>query len=140
MKEELIFNKSYGDFVLGEDIHKYLNDKRLYDFRPASNEYERDMYFFTQGIVLVVENEKIDSIIFDEICYWQGKNLIGMHYEDFFKMIKISPDSEDSCYLPTGHNRGQNRKIYYFDSLGLDIWVWRGKIRSVTIDDATLFE
>lgn len=140
MKEELIPNKSYGNFILGEDIHKYLKEDYFYEIFPASDEYERDLYFGDKGIVIATENDKIKSIMCDETCCWQGKNLIGMYYKDFLEMAKVQPNDEDSEYIPISRTRGQNRKIYYFDSLGLMVWVWKNKIRSVTIDNGTSSE
>lgn len=140
MKEELIPNKSYSNFILGENIYKYLKEDCFYEILPARDKYENDLYFGDNGIVIATENDRIKSIMCDETCYWQGKNLIGMYYKDFLEMAKVQPDDEDAEYIPVSRTRGQNRKIYYFDSLGLMVWVWRDKIRSVTIDNGTSSE
>ena len=70
----------------------------------------------------------------DKKCYWKGKNLINMFYEEFLILIDYQqPSDEDIIYVPINRDRGQNQKVYTFDYLGLMIWVWRKKIRTVLI-------
>ena len=53
-----------------------------------------------------------------------------MKFEDFLKIIKEEPSDYDICYLPNSH---QNQHVYDFDKSGLQVWVWRSKIRSIVI-------
>lgn len=141
MEEELVPNKSYAGFVLGEDIHKYLGNNRIYDFYPTDRDTNNERYdFYHPKITVWTENDRIVTISCEETCYWQGKNLIGMCYKDFLAMVKIQADDEDIIYVPQSPYRGQNQKVYSFDTLGLMVWVWRDKIRTVLISDWTLIE
>lgn len=141
MKEELVPNKSYAGFILGEDIHKYLGNNCIYDIQVINNSTEVKNYiFYNPEISIDTIYSKIQNIDCEKTCYWQGKNLIGMYYKDFLEMAKISPDEKDTIYLPIHQNRGQNHKVYTFYDLGLMIWVWRNKIRSVTIFNRTSLE
>ena len=141
MEEELVPNKSYAGFVLGEDIHKYLGSNRIYDIQIIDGTIKVKNYgVYDPEISIDTICSKIQNIDCEKTCYWQGKNLIGMCYKDFLEMVKILPDEKDIIYLPIYQNRGQNHKVYTFYSLGLMIWVWRDKIRSVTIFDGTVPE
>ena len=133
-KLELIPNVSVGMFVLGDNINKYLN-------LPHTVEHIEDEYlsyddydFPEQYVSMWVENQKIDTIHCDRYCFWQNENLIGMSYDRFLLLIGgQQPDVEDVCYLPISRDLGQNHKVYDFEDFGLQIWVWRNKIRSVSI-------
>lgn len=130
----LIPNISYGIFIIGEDISKYL-------YLPHNREYREeklfsyDSYdFYKEDIIIWVDNGKIDTIRCEKECYWMGYNLIGMLYDYFLTFLsKKEPDTEDICYVPISPYRGQNQKVYDFDDLGLQIWVWRNRIKTVLI-------
>ena len=126
-KLELIPNKSYGTFIIGEDINEYLHLNHI----KSDLEYH-DNYEFLNFDVWV-KNDKIDTICCETECYWQGRNLIGMLYEDFLILAKQLPDKEEMLYVPVSPDRGPNQKVYDFDDLGLQIWVWRNKIKTVLI-------
>ena len=67
-------------------------------------------------------------------CYWQDKNLIKMFYKEFLTLINYQQsDSDDFVYVPISRDRGQNQRVHYFDNLGLTLWVWREKIRTILI-------
>ena len=81
-----------------------------------------------------VENGKIETICCDIECYWQDKNLIKMFYKEFLTLINYQQsDSDDFVYVPISRDRGQNQRVHYFDNLGLTLWVWREKIRTILI-------
>lgn len=134
---ELVPNRSLGIFILGDKIDKYL--ALPYEYEPARSfgdgtDYET-YYFFDSSICVWTENNRIGSIDCDYACYWKGKNLIGMLYDDFISFVQCEPDSQDSFYVPINADQGRNQMAYVFFSLGLTIWVWRKKIRSVVIDN-----
>ena len=126
---ELIPNKSYGIFVIGEDIEKYLH----LDHVISELEFDYSYEFTDLKIDAWVENNKIQTICCDAECYFQEKNLIGMLYDDFLVLVKQEPSNKDICYVPVSRDRGQNQNVYVFDDLGLQVWVWRNKIRTILI-------
>lgn len=133
-KLELIPNVSVGMFVLGDDINKYLNlphtVEHIEDEYLSYDDYE----FPEQYVFMWVENQKIEFITCYTYCFWQNENLIGMTYDRFSLLIGgQQPDKEDICYIPISKDRGQNQKVYTFDNLGIEIWVWRNKIKTVQI-------
>ena len=96
MEEELVPNKSYAGFVLGEDIHKYLGSNRIYDIQIIDGTIKVKNYvFYDPEISIDTICSKIQNIDCEKTCYWQGKNLIGMCYKDFLEMVKILPDEKD---------------------------------------------
>ena len=133
-KTGLIPNKSYENFILGDDITNYLHLPHHVEFYDHSK-IDHDSYFFDNvNFYIWVKNGKIETIKCDKECYWKGKNLINMFYEDFLMLIDYQqPSDEDIIYVPINRDRGQNQKVYTFDYLGLMIWVWRKKIRTVLI-------
>ena len=133
-KYELTPNSSLGVFELGKDIGTYLHLPHFFehnDFETFSN----DCYEFYDGIVevWVIKDNKIDTIRCNSECYWKEKNLIGMLFDDFSKLSENKPDKESVVYVPINRDRGQNQTVYEFDKLGLQVWVWRNRIKTVLI-------
>ena len=92
-----------------------------------------------QSLLKEFAQKKIDFIICDICCYWQNENLIGMTYDHFLSLIGGQcPDNEDICYVPVSRERGQNQKVYNFKSIGLQVWVWRNKIKTIIVSKETL--
>ena len=132
----LIPNKSYEIFVLGDSISSYLHLPHKIESYDDPYIYYDTYYFDNFNFKVWVENGKIETIKCDKECYWKGKNLINMFYEDFLMLIDYQqPDNADILYVPVSKNRGQNQKVYDFDNLGLMIWVWRKKILNILISN-----
>ena len=64
----------------------------------------KDLFISTVSSILAVENKSIEEKITD-----------------------------DFVYVPISRDRGQNQRVHYFDNLGLTLWVWREKIRTILI-------
>ena len=134
----LIPNVSYGDFVLGSNINMYLSQehtKKMYDEATFSN----ISYFFKREEINVWcdTNGSINTIICSSYCLFHNKNLIGMKYTDFLTEFSKEPDSEDNIYVLVS-GKGQRQHVYDFEQDGLQVWVWRNRIRTVLIYNANL--
>lgn len=134
-KKGLIPNKSYDIFVLGDNISNYLHLPHRIGFYDDAPYICHDTYYFDNfNFEVWVENGKIETICCDIECYWQNKNLIKMFYKEFLTLSNYQQsDSDDFVYVPISRDRGQNQRVYYFDNLGLTLWVWREKIRTILI-------
>ena len=132
-KTGLIPNKSYENFILGDDITNNLH--LPYRMKSSDNPIDYDIYYFDNlNFDIWVENGKIGTISCKIECYWKGKNLIKMPYDVFLALANHQqPNKEEVLYVPINRDRGQNQTVYNFDKLGLMIWVWRKKIRTVLI-------
>jgi hypothetical protein len=138
-KYSLIPNKSLGIFIIGDKIDKYLH--LSYKFKHEDYKYfSSNSYDFYKGKVAVWTFEDADNDInlirtirCNSECYWQKQNLIGMLFDDFIQLAGMQPDQESMEYVPVNRDRGQNQTVYEFEKLGLQIWVWRKKIRTVII-------
>jgi len=133
---QLVPNEALGIFKLGVGINDYLklpHKLKHYDYETFStDEYE----FYRSKVVIWITNEdenKIGTICCTYKCYWKGKNIIGMLFDDFLQLADTLPDGESVEYVPTNRDRGQNQTVYEFDKLGLSIWVWRNRVRTVLI-------
>ena len=129
----LIPNVSYGDFVLGSNINMYLSQehtKKMYDEVTFSN----ISYFFKREEINVWcdTDGSINTIICSSYCLFHNKNLIGMKYTDFLTEFSKEPDSEDNIYVLVS-GKGQRQHVYDFEKDGLQVWVWRNRIRTVLI-------
>ncbi len=133
-KTILIPNKSIGIFHIGDNIKKYINlTYRI--TRHNEDEIAYDSYQFDElGITLWVEENKINSIRCTKECIWKNKNLINMNFDDFLLISNQEPDKKENIYLLV-NDRGQNQMVYDFNKLGLQIWVWREKIRTVIVSN-----
>jgi len=141
MGNELVLNTSYDIFFLGKDISKYeqlihcINhyvDPNLYDI------YEIEIHGYI--IELWCEDNHIDSICCRESCIYKGMELVNMKYEDFVNIIQEEPLKHEILYVPIKENWGQNQHVYEFDKSGLQVWVWRGKVRTIIIYDTNAYE
>lgn len=131
-KYNFIPRKSVGLFILGNNIDRY----RLLPFYKTCHRTKLDSYdsydFYEDHIIVWVEKDKIQNICCKTACYWKGNNLINMKYDEFVEKYQLIPDDSDNIYLlVNGH--GQNQKVYDFDKIGLQIWVWRKKIVTVIV-------
>ena len=53
-----------------------------------------------------------------------------MKYTDFLTEFSKEPDSEDNIYVLVS-GKGQRQHVYDFEKDGLQVWVWRNRIRTV---------
>ncbi len=135
LKPVLVPNKSVSVFKLGDDISNYFWLK--YDYRQKNKdlEYDTDSYNFWEIPVIIWTDEetdkKIEVINCDDSCIWNGTELIGMPYAEFLETFGLKADKHDNLYSEGPKIRGRNYDVYDFEDLGLMIWVWRKKIRTV---------
>ena len=132
MEKGLVLNKSYDIFCLGEDISKYAkmaHSKMHFNNPNGFDSYEIEIHGY--NITLQSEEGHVDNICCSESCIYNGQELIMMKFDDFLRIIKEEPTAHDICYLPGSR---QNQHVYDFDKAGLQVWVWRGKIRTIIID------
>lgn len=130
------------EFKLGEDIDKYKSLKYNYQPKLLSSSGEAldfDSYALDDyPITLWVDDESGKEIVYmidcNKTCSWQGKELIGMPYEDFLTNFHIIPDSIDKQWTSGPFKNDRNYDIYRFYCLGIELWVWRKRIRSVLIN------
>ena len=134
MEKGLVLNKSYDIFYLGEDISKYekmAHTRNHYNDPDRYDDYEIEIHGY--NIELWCADGHIDDICCRESCVYNGIELIRMKFEDFLNIIDEKPCSHEIYYIPCKDNWGQNQHVYVFDKSGLQVWVWRGKIRTIII-------
>jgi hypothetical protein len=90
--------------------------------------------FYEQDLILWVEKSKIETICCEKECYWAGRNLIKMPFDEFLLSYNVTPDKSENIYILV-NGKGQNQTVYDFDKLGLQIWVWRKRIVTVLISN-----
>lgn len=142
MKEKgLILNKSYDDFELGSNVIRYCNIPHQID--KHEEPYIWECYTFIQHDIkyeLWCDNSIIKNICCNQSCIFKGQELINMEYKKFLCIINEVPISHDVTYVLVSKDRGQNQHVYDFDKSGLQVWVWRGKIRTIVIYDSNADE
>ena len=130
----LIPNSSYNDFVLGSNISNYMDrghTKKTYHESIFTND---SYHFIKEDIDVWCELDgQINTIRCSSSCIYKGVELIGLEFSKFISLVEKVPDDNDVVYLSREGHRGQNQHVYDFDSLGLQIWVWRNRIRTVMI-------
>lgn len=133
MNLELIPNKSVASFIIGDIIDSYLYLPHTVEYHQEKSFSYVSYDFFMENIIIWTTGNKIETIRCDVNCFWKGQNLINMFYDDFIILSGQQPDGEDVCYVPISPNRGQNQKVYDFDELGLQLWIWRKKIKTILV-------
>ncbi len=130
----LIPNISYNDFVLGSNISSYIDREHTKKTYHESTFINDSYHFIKEDIDVWCELDgQINSIRCSSSCIYKGVELIGLDFSKFVSIIERTPDDEDIIYLSGPNNRGQNQHVYDFDLMGLQIWVWRKRIRTVMI-------
>ncbi len=132
-------NVSLDKFILGSDIKRYLkNVSYVYEKDPdTKKDVGYDSYCFEKPDLEVWtdKNGIIRSVRSETACYWNNINIVGLRYNKFKEIFQLEPDGQDICYLYDG----TSQHVYDFYSVGLQIWVWYGVIRTViayqAIDD-----
>jgi len=136
MQKGLTPNTSYDIFKLGDNISQYekwIHHRSHYNDPDIYDDYEIKIHGY--NIELWCNNGQIVDICCRESCIYNGIELINMKFEDFLNIIKEEPLNHDICYIPFRDNWGQNQHVYVFEKFGLQVWVWRGKIRTIVIYD-----
>ncbi len=138
MKRELILNESYGEFILGAAVSSYLKGKEYEKRIYHEKDYENECYTFEGEVELWCEGGIINTIRCDTTCYYKGHNLIDLKYTTFLTLINSQPTEEETIYLLRDNGRGQNQHVYEFEKEGLQVWVWRDRVRTILIYDGKL--
>jgi len=133
----LVPNVSLDKFILGSDIRGYLkNVSYVYEENPdTKKDVGYDSYCFENPDLEVWtdKNGIIRSVRSETDCYWNNINIVGLRYNKFKEIFQLEPDDQEICYLYDG----TSQHVYDFDSVGLQIWVWYGVIRTVIAYQAT---
>ena len=118
-----------GDFDFGKKINTYF-DIYKFEYFKCEDATEWDMYKVPDlSIEIYTENETIVSIACRKHCYFKGINIIGMNLVDFYNLLKLSPNrTVDKIYVKEGNHY---QDVIEISEIGVQIWVYRGKIKTV---------
>ena len=126
-KISLIPKKSYENFILGDDITNYLH--LPYHMKSSDDPIVYDVYYFDNlNFDIWVENDKIVVINCEIECYWQGKNLIGMLYDDFLALINYPPGRTRFLPCPAVDNLSKlknHMRILFLEMTSLITYIYR---------------
>ena len=134
-------NYSLGEFVFDTSIQRYLNHKK-YTVIINEDSIVGTMYEFIEPKISVfIDNRNlIESVTCDYKCYLYGKNIINLNIDYVIKeIIKTDPDLVETLWTFYKDKEVQER-VYDFNCLGAQIWVYRNKIVTVVcsnLDDTT---
>ena len=132
-KRGLILNTAYNDFILDSNISNYLyknHTKRVYNESTFTNS---SYYFYDDEIDIWCDDDgNINTIRCASSCLYQGVELICLPFQELLSAIHILPSNYEQIYLLV-NGRGQNQHVYDFETIGLQIWVWRQKVKTVLI-------
>lgn len=142
-----VFSKNLDINILcGNNIQEY----KQYISEYISHEHERpcndDEYWMFNDLFVVFTdgetgNHLIESIHSLDTFLLQGFELIGMPYKDFYDIFKWEPENiEEKFYTAGSKKNWRYYTIYYYDKKGIQLWVWRNRIRDVIIIDPRSLE
>lgn len=133
-KNYLYINHSYGSFLLGDNIEKYIRIKHRTVKTDKNDYYKHCYYFYDYSIEAWCISSFIDVICCDKECWYKGMNLIGMTFDAFLQLLNSEPSQSQVIYVHKGYKKnGENQIVYDFDKEGLQVWVWLGKIVTILI-------
>ena len=126
--------KRVGDFKISSLVMDYFNSHE-FEILPKDGKYDCEKYTFSNpSISLFVENGVIESIYCDEECLYKGRNLIGMHIDEFISHTgekyygKIDEVDFEEDNIP--------QYVYEFDDIGLQVWTKNDIIVTVIASSA----
>ena len=129
----LILNTAYNDFILDSNISNYLYKNHTKRFYNESTFTNSSYYFYDDEIDIWCDDDgNINTIRCASSCLYQGVELIGLPFQELLSAIHILPSNYEQIYLLV-NGRGQNQHVYDFETIGLQIWVWRQKVKTVLI-------
>lgn len=129
----LILNTAYNDFILDSDISNYLYKRHTKAVYNESTFTNSSYYFYDDEIDIWCDDDgKINVIRCVSSCLYQGVELIGLPFQELLSIIHILPNNHERIYLLV-NGKGQNQHVYDFETIGLQIWVWRQKNKTVLI-------
>lgn len=138
----LIPLKSLSIFVLGTSVEDYLHLRCEYIPKEEWEVYS-DTYTFPDFGVSVWTDIKTNKIIYaiktDTSCVYNNHELINMPYNEFLTLVNILPDDISDIYTLGPKKNGRYYGVYYFDKLGLTLYVWRGRIRFLNITNYDVY-
>ena len=138
----LIPLKSLSIFVLGTNVENYFHLNYEYISKEEMQVYS-DTYTFPDFGISLSTDEKTDKLIYgietDVSCVYKDHELINMLYDDFLTLVNLLSDDVSDIYIHGAKKNGRIYKVYYFDSLGLTLFVWRGRIRSINVSNYDVF-
>ena len=85
------------------------------------------------------EANRVETIVLQDHCYYQGIDLIGASIFLFMSLISIEPEKVEIEWTPginSEKKNGENQHVYYFPMKGgesLMVWTWRKKIRTIML-------
>lgn len=128
--------------MLGDSVENYLHLKYEYISKEELEVYS-DTYTFPDFGVSLWTDEKTNKIIYeiktDTSCVFKGHELINMPYNDFLILVNMLPDDISDIYTRGAKKNGRYYGVYYFDKLGLTLYVWRGRIRFLNITNYDVY-
>ncbi len=128
-KNVIIPNKGVGEFILNNKISDYL-DKYEFEYLRFDDIIVSEMYLLEdEGIIISVEDDKIDSISCERNCYLKGKNIIGMNINEFIKLVGIEPDKIETLYVTDT----DTQDVYDFYDLGFQVWCDKDTIVEIVV-------
>lgn len=125
---DLIPLKRVGPFIFDShfDHYSFLNLIEIEEeYLPVVN-----WNVFTiekKDIRIYFENNLLVAISCDDECFYNGKNLIGLSFEELKSVLMIEPDAFDEEDLDDGI-----RQVYNFNSLELVVYVEEDKVISIS--------
>ena len=111
-----------GDFHFEESIEQYL---ATFDFGYLPKEDSNDTHSYyidnPNMSLWVKDNGLIENIKCTEECLYRGRNMIGMHIDDFLNFYELLPDGDVDEL--NWEEDGIPQFVYEFNELGLQVWV-----------------
>ena len=132
-KRGLILNTAFNDSILYSNISHYLYKNHTKRVDNESTFTNSSYYFYDDEIDIWCDDDgNINTIRCASSCLYQGVELIGLPFQELLSAIHILPSNYEQIYLLV-NGRGQNQHVYDFETIGLQIWVWRQKVKTVLI-------
>lgn len=126
--------KSIGVFILNSDINKYLKNY-IYEYTEVDEITGWDTYnIIGLNISLFTDSGKIVSMLCENECYYNNKNIIGVNIDDFMNFNNLQYTNEESLFV----NNNEKQNVYEFDSIGLQVWCKKNEIVTVIACDNSL--
>ena len=121
---ELIWipEKGLGPFLIGVKIKNYIHKfdlELVSDEMKDGDDWNAYRIKGRDDIRIYSVDSKVESILCEEYCFYEGKNLIGITVEQLINELNTEPNEKvDEIELDDGIHY-----VYDFDEYGCQVWV-----------------
>ncbi|MEM7231528.1 MAG: hypothetical protein AAF517_05115 [Planctomycetota bacterium] len=136
MKHNWIPLKRVGQIEFESPIDGYVESGLLVEEPELHDDeigYKAYRLYGGDGTTVYTENDRVDDVLCDEECIYEGLNVIGLSFDQFVRIFGPPNEGPEVFEMSDGP-----QEVYQFDDHGAQVWFEDGSV--VTVICSALLE